>query len=493
MNLFGFLKKQKQLTQPKPQVRYVGLRNYDAAKTSDLYFNFSPAGGSADALLQGSLTRIRERSRDLARNNDYVKKFKRMVGTNIIGANGILFQSKVKDDNGKQDKSANDKIETAWWEWGKKGNCDVTGKYSFRKLCETIVTNAAIDGEVFIRKIKGVGHFGFALQLLEADHLNEGFSDAKRNIKMGIEFDAYGKPIAYHLYKYHPSDVTTAAKNESVRVPADEIVHVFLPDRISQTRGIPWTHAAVMKLKMIGGYEEAELVAARLGACKGVFFTKPAGENYVGDDTAENGDPIDEITPGMAQALPDGWDVHEFDPKHPMSTFSDFTKAMLRGVASGLDVSYAYLTNDLESFNYSSIRAGVLDERETWMNLQGWFIEEFMNDIYKEWLEMALLTQALALPFSKFGKFHAPFWMPRRWAWVDPQKDITANILAIKSGLKAPSMVAAEMGYDLEEVYEAIKRDDEMRKSLGITTIDDATLLQLLGSLAQNKEGANNE
>ncbi|MDR0666851.1 MAG: phage portal protein [Campylobacteraceae bacterium] len=466
---------------PKPQTKYIALRNYDAAKNSDLLFNYNGGNSSADALLSGNLSKIRNRSRDLARNNEYVKKFKRMVSSNIIGPNGIALQNKAKNKNGGQDKKTNDIIETAWWKWGEKGNCDVTGKYSFRALCSAIAANVCIDGEVLVRKIKTSD--GLKLQLIEADHLPEHFNDTHKNIKMGIEFDAYGKPIAYHIAKFHPSDLISTAQNEYVRIPSDEIIHVFLPDRISQTRGVPWVHAAVTKLKMINGYEEAELVAARLSAAKGGFYISPAAEDYIGDDTADNGDPIQEVTPGMLEKLPAGWDFKPFDPNHPTTAFAEFEKAVLRGIASGLDVSYAYLTNDLESYNFSSIRAGVLDEREAWMNLQSWFIEEFLNDVYKEWLKMALLTKAVPFALNRFDDLCAPFWMPRRWAWVDPQKDITANILALKAGLKAPSQVASEMGYDLEEVYEAIKRDQDMRESMGIQTASDAELLLLLANI----------
>ncbi|MDR2100113.1 MAG: phage portal protein [Campylobacteraceae bacterium] len=491
MKLFDFFRKFRPAPTQKT-VHAVKVRNYDAGKESDLLFNWSGGKSSADVLIMINLSKVRARSRDLVRNNDYVKKFKRMVGSNIIGPNGIMFQSKVVKSDGTQDKEANDTIENAFWEWSKKGNCDVSGKYSFRSLCTAVVSNTAIDGEVIIRKIRANdNYFGFKLQLIEADHLNENLNDYKRNIKMGIEYDIYGKPVAYHLTKYHPSETLYALQNEYIRIPANEILHIFLPDRISQARGMPWVHAAVTKLKMMGAYEEAELVSARVSASKGVFYTSPAGEDYIGDDTAPNGDAIDEITPGMAQKLPDGWDVKVVDPSHPNTAFAEFEKAVLRSIASGLDVSYAYLSNDLESYNFSSIRAGVLDEREAWMNLQSWFIEEFVNEVYKEWLQMALLTQAVPLPLSKFDELHKPFFMPRRWAWVDPQKDITANILAMKAGIKAPSMVASEMGYDLEDVYEAIKRDQDLREQMGITIANDVEIFQMLASIQGNNKGDN--
>jgi len=463
------------------------IRNYDAAKTSDLFHGWGNGNATADALLWSQLSKIRSRSRDLGRNNHWVRKFFKMVQRNVIGSSGIIFQSKVMDPNGKPDTMANQLIESAWAKWCK--SCDVTDSLSFKQFCTLAVGAVAQDGEVLIRIVEGYpNEFGFALQLIEADHLPEHFHDFKRNIRMGIEYDEWGKAQAYHLYENHPGDVHAAVSQKIIRVPADQIIHLYVKDRVSQGRGVPWMHAAMTNLKMLGGYEEAELVAARLGAAKSGFYTKPAGEDYESSETDEYGDPVQEVTPGMIETLPDGWGFQSFDPTHPTSAFKDFAKAILRGIASGFDVSYNYLSNDLEGVNYSSIRAGVLDERDAWMVLQSWFIERLNDRIYERWLKMALLTQQIPLPYSKIKKFNAPKWMPRRWSWVDPQKDMTSNILAMKAGFKSPSMIAAEMGYDIEEVYMSIKRDQELRKKIGITTASDAELLQLLSEINQQGE-----
>ena len=475
---------------PTPPVRTrTATRRYDGAQNSDLFHGWGVSNTTADAILWSDLSRLRARSRDIMRNNPYAKRFKRMVVSNVIGSQGIRYQAKVTDPSGATDTLANTKIETGWKEWARR--CDVTGKMSIRQLSEIALSNVVADGEVLIRKYFGRGRFGLELQLLEIDHLPENFNDTRRNIRMGIEHDDLGRPVAYWLYKHHPGEASAALSQELIRVPAEEIIHLYRPDRISQTRGVPWVHASMTNLKMAGGYEEAELVAARLGAAKGGFYKRPADEPYVGDDKdAETNDPIQEITPGMYETLPEGWDFVPFDPTHPTSAFSDFNKAILRGIASGFDVAYNSLANDLEGVNFSSIRAGVLDERDVWMMLQSWVIESFMDDVADEWLRMALLTQAVALPLSKLDKFRARQWMPRRWPWVDPQRDMTANILAIKARLKAPSMVAAEMGYDLEEVYSAIERDAKLREDKGITDIGDAEILHLLAQINQGDDHA---
>ena len=153
-----------------------------------------------------------------------------------------------------------------------------------------------------------------------------------------------------------------------------------------------------------------------------------------------------------------------------------------------LDVSYNFLANDLENVNYSSIRTGVLDERDAWRELQNWMIKHFLEPVFEKWLEMALLTQALPLPFSKFDKFNASTWQTRGWAWVDPKKDMESNILANKQGIKTQAEIVSEQGKDLEDVYSQLAKEKELREFYGITTLNDAELIEILGGQDENNE-----
>ena len=102
-------------------------------------------------------------------------------------------------------------------------------------------------------------------------------------LKMGVEVDKYDRPVAYHLYKDHPYDRVYLAQAQHIRVPADEIIHAYLPQRAEQTRGVSLVATAMANVKMLNGYLEAEIVAARVGASKMGFFTSPDGDGYVGD------------------------------------------------------------------------------------------------------------------------------------------------------------------------------------------------------------------
>lgn len=481
MKIFGLeIKRAKKETQ---------ARNYHAGVGSGVYGNWIATNTTADVDIRRDLKTIRARSRQLMRDDDYAKKFKRLLKTNVIGNVGIRLQSKSKKTDGSLDKKANEIIETAFKQWSKKGTCDVSGKYSFREIQRVVLGQIATDGEVIIRKVKGFNNkFGFSLQLLEADHLDENFNDSSRNIEMGIEFDKWGKPIAYHLFKTHPGRLSNSTF-ERERISADEIIHLYLHERVSANRGIPWMHTAMNRLKMLNGYEEAELIGARIGATKGGFYTYSDGSGeYTGDNTDDNGNIVNEIEPGQFELLPRGVDFKPYDPQHPTTAYKDFLKAVLRGISAGLDVSYNSLANDLESVNYSSLRAGTIEEREVWKELQSWLMENMLDDIFADWLEMSLLMNAVKLHFSSFDRLNNPYWLARGYTWVDPLKDMQSNVLANKEGLKTHTQIANELGMDLEELYEQLEKEKELRKQYGITTMGEAEIINLIGSSSYDEE-----
>ena len=59
---------------------------------------------------------------------------------------------------------------------------------------------------------------------------------------------------------------------------------------------------------------------------------------------------------------------------------------------------------------------------------------------------MALLSGTIRLPAGKFEKFNRPRFKGRRWSWVDPLKDIQANIEAVQNGFKNRADVIGETG-----------------------------------------------
>jgi lambda family phage portal protein len=329
--------------------------------------------------------------------------------------------------------------------------------------------------------------FGFALQVIDVDRIDTDYNVAaqgdQRQVRMGVGIDAYGRPVYYWLRTYHPGDMwmsgEVAQGVRRVRVPAADIIHRFVADRPEQLRGVPWMHAGMVQLNNLVGYEEAAIIAARVGASKMGFFTSPDGDpTPLADGADEDTDiPYTDADPGTFGTLPQGYGFQPFNPDYPHAMFGDFVKAALRGVASGFDVTYHSLGNDLTGVSFSSIRSGTLEERDLWMSKQAWFVDCFLEPVYREWLRMALAMGQITaangsqLPIEKLEKFSAHVWQPRRWQWVDPLKDIEAARLAIKTGVASPQMIAAQNGVDIEDVLDQIAAFEQRVKDKGVTMV----------------------
>jgi len=448
------------------------IRAYSGAKTGRLVSDWGTAATSANKEIREGVKSLRARARDLERNNDYVRRYLASLENNVLGSTGIKLQAKATDASGNFDSVANGMVERAWADWGKAANCTVTGRHTWLDVQRLALRSVARDGAVLIRKVRNWDNpFRFTLQVVEIDHLDVEYTaklGTGNTVRMGVETDKWERPVAYHLLTNHTGDEYLGKPTARERVPADEILQPFIAERPHQVTGVPWVASVMYRLNMLQKYEEAEITSARISSCKMGFYTKSeASEGYQGESDAA-GNLVSNAEPGQFEELPVGVDFKAFDPQHPSTAYGDFVKSTLRGIAAGLNVSYTSLANDLEGVNYSSIRAGLLEEREQWKSTQVWFIDHVVNPIFHEWLEYALLSGSINLPAAKVDKFARVEWKPRRWQWVDPLKDTNANILAVQNGFKSRRSIIAEAGGDVEDTFSEIAADGDLAEAKGI-------------------------
>ena len=437
-------------------------RMFDGARVDRLGTAWPTQPQTADDIIKKNQSVLVARSREQAANNDYAREFMRLCRTNIVGPRGIILQAKSIDSANKLDTQANEAIELAFDAWGKKQNCDVTGKQSWRAIQMACINSAAKDGEYMVRMVFGAdaGPWGFALQMLDPQRCPvDMVEDRLPNgnfIRFGIEFNHYGRPIAYYFQTTDDSaDNYIWAGKDFVRVPAAEIIHGFVEDIVGQKRGLPWMATGLFRLRNLGGMEDAALVNARVGANKMGFIKWADGTGPDWDDPENY---YVESEPGEFEILPEGAELQEWNPQYPNGEFAIFSKQMLRGIAAGFGVAYNNLANDLEGVNYSSIRQGTLNERENWKELQEWLIESLHQSVFEAWLPRALLSGRItvkgrSLKPERIDRYSQIEWQPRRWSWVDPQADVKAAETMKNNMLQSPSRIIREMGYDPDAVW----------------------------------------
>ena len=462
--------------QPAKAVRF-----FQAARVDRLTASWEASVNSINQELRSDLDRLRARSRDLVKNNDHARKFQKLVISNVVGPSGFLLQSRVHDAPNKPDQFASAAIESAFYDWCRRGQCEITGRMSFVDLCRALMGGMAPDGEYLVRQIHGASarnSYGYALQLIDVARLDTNYNQTEargRNaVIMGVEVDSYRRPVAYHIFTRHPGEGDAGGRYRE-RVPAEEILHDFITEHAEQVRGVPWMSAAILSMHHLAEFEKSALLAARKGADTLGFFVAPDGTTPpLANDEGADGEPISVSVPGHYDTLPDGYDFRPYDSKYPDAMLAAFSKNYLRRIASGLNVAYNGLANDLEGVNFSSIRSGVIDERDQWMTLQGWFVESFLIPVFTSWLKSSLLLGAIKLPngsplpATKLDKFITHAWQGRRWQWVDPKNDIETALISIRNGLSSPQQIAAQMGLDLEEVIASLAAANVMAEAAGL-------------------------
>lgn len=467
---------------PQPPRRASG---FAAANVSRLTSDLATAADFINNQLRYQGRILRARSRQAAQNNPFARRFAQMVVDNVCGPVPFRLQAKVKFKNGKLDTTANRRIEDEYRAWGRKGNCELSGRFSWNAMQRLLVRTLAVDGELLLRRYRGseYGRHGFRVQIIDVDRLddlkNQSLSGGGA-IHQGIEIDAQSRPVAYHILRRKPSHWQLGyTPRDSDRVPAEEVLHVFVPEFAEQARGFPWIYAAFLNLVHLGAFEEAAVIAARVGASQMGIIESPDGGKTLAEwsaaratadgNVAPPGDPSIQAEPGSFPVLPPGYKVSAgWSPKYPDEAIEPFVKACLRGIAVGVNVAYHNLSGDMEGVNYSSARIAELDERDSWMTIQNFVAEHLHDDIYSDFLQMSVLTGALPFDPGRLELYRDVYWQARRWAWVDPEKEVTAATKAIDARLKSRTRIIAESGEDIEDVFDEIKAEQDLAKEKGV-------------------------
>lgn len=451
---------------------------YAGAQVGRLTADWVTSCLSADGSIRGDFRLLRERARTLVRDNPYASRFVQLSAENIIGPDGIQLQCRIRRSDEEIDTDACDKVKAAWDDWSRPEHASVDGLLSMTDIATLAVTGWRTEGEALIRIWPGFDNrYGFALQVLDPDLLDHELNRAPardvNEIRMGVERNRFGRPVAYHIWSVHPNDYFGGTK-ERLRISADQIIHLYTVRRPGQTRGVTDFAPVLMDVQMLGGYQEAELVAARGAAANMGFITQK--EDAEGPDP-EAGDVAQiEQEPGTFHKLGPGEALQQYSPEHPVAAFAAFTASVLRAIAAGLNVSYSSLTGDLTAANYSSLRDGSLKERDGYKRAQTWIAAQLYRRVYLEWTRYALLSGAIDTRSTE----HA--WLPRGWAWVDPEKDITAAMLEVRAGFNTRSAVCAANGRNFEENIEQLAHEEDLADLYEVELSTDA------GSTAQPPE-----
>lgn len=470
-----------------------GLQRINARTRLELAYQFRGAEQSrirADWILGTSSSTapameratLRERSRDLNRNDAVASGATETLGINIVG-NGLQLQSRLRahrlgvtEERGKELQA---QVEQIWTDW--KPSADSSNLCDFDELQFLALRKIVEDGEIIALPIMANEKWRAikrAVELIEADRLvNHQATLSLSSVDSAIETGDRGQPVAYWIEK---AKQNPGQKSESVRIAARDdkgrpkILHLFPVRRPGQLRGVPWFSPVVTLFKDLADTIEAEVVAARVSACLAVFVTMNdpsfgALGNQTDTESSTNAR-IQSIEPGLVGYLRPGESINTLAPSRPGDTFAPFVEMVLRMIGSSIGLPYELLTKDFSKTNYSSARAAILEGRRMFTAWRSWFGRKFCQPLYDLVIEEAYLRGLLDVKdfYENRAEYTRAQWLGGGWGWVDPVKEVEASRKAVDYGLSTLADEAAGQGRDWEEILEQQKREQDKAASLGV-------------------------
>ena len=425
-------------------------RAYDAARRDHRTSSWNTSGSSANAEVGAAEEIVRNRSRDLIRNNGFALQIVETFADHVVGTGIVTAPVGLKGRNLQR-------AQRAWADWSEV--CDFDDDQDLNGLLWSAIKGMAESGASLIRfrRQSFNGRTTIAplrLQVIEPDFIDlmrTGTTAAGGWIDRGIEYDSDGRRVAFWLHDRHPGDVAQwrALSLRSERVPADELIYLFDKLRPGQDRGMPLLAPAIIPLQDLKGYMDAELVRKRIGACMvGVITTTDENGAVIGTGKGAAkptyGPQTQKMEPGLFTRLLPGEDV-SFNQVPADNSIDVVATQFLRQAAAAAGVMYEHATGDFSRVNYSSWRAGHHGFRRR-MERRQWnvAIHKACRPIAARFTEAALAAGLLPA---------GPTWRhtPPGFISVDPYKDAQADLANLRMGKVTLAQLVEERGYDYAE------------------------------------------
>ena len=427
---------------------------YDGSSAGRRAHGWYAPSSDANVELMGSLVWLRNRSRDLVRNNPYaVKATEELVGNGV--GTGIVPQSKTGN-------AGIDKIIDAEWPFFVEA-CDTPQRLDFYGMQALVMRTMAESGESIVRFRPRLAQDNLRvplqLQLLEADFLDHArtMGTVNGSVMQGVQFDLLGRRVAYWIFTYHPGGMLVLNPRGGILsqpVPADQILHTYRVLRPGQIRGVPWLTPVMLALRDLDDYADAERVRKKIEACVVAMITQPEGIEgswlgFKGNDPLTT-HPVESFQPGMTAYLKPGEDV-KFNNPPALGGYREYKTTELEEIAAGLGLPYELMTGDLSKVNYSSWRGGQLGFRNTienyrWLTLIPMFCMPVRRRVI-DTLVMLGKIPARAVDDPAIN-LYATQWTAPRFESVDPVKDAEAALKDIRMGRITWFEAVLANGYD---------------------------------------------
>lgn len=431
------------------------LAYYEAARPDRLRKNRRATASANDDVLRAGVP-MRQIARQLEQNYDLAVGVLNTLVVNIVGAQGIGVEPQPRQTDGSIHAPLARQLMELHQEWRKRP--EVTGQYDWPSAERILARTWLRDGEALLQLIAGtvpgLNHgtrVPFSVEMIEADYLPMDMNQGA--VVQGVELNAWGAPIAYHLYKTDPSDSLAAfSASATKRVTADRMLHLKIANRIRQVRGVSVFASVLNRFDDLKDYEESERIAAKIAASMAAYIKKGAPDLY-DPQQAEGGAARQmQFRPGMVfDDLRPGEDIGMIDTNRPNPNLETYRSGQLRAIAAGTGPTFSSVARKYDG-TYSAQRQELIEGYGVYATLAAEFVARVSRPVYERFVQAALASGAIVLPPDvRPETLLDATYMPPAMPWIDPKKEAEAwSILEDRCYASGPEIIRKRGGNPLD-------------------------------------------
>lgn len=453
-------------------------RPHEAAERSG-HRKFFTDGFGPNSIVGASASAIRAQARHIERNSDIGRGILRTMKNNIVGPNGIGVEPQPRRLDGTIHEEYAATLRRLYREFCRAP--EVTGQYTMSGLQRMVVGAWMRDGECFgqhlMGTVPGLQHGSsvpYSIENFESDFVPLDYSNGS-TITQGVEKNAWGRPIAYYVYKGHPKESTFLASGSAgmKRVGSERMLHIALRDRLGQMRGISEFASIIARLQDIKEYEDSERIAAKVAAALTAYVKRGSPDVYDpnadGNTDPATGEPMPRnisLAPGtIIDSLAAGEEIGLIDSKRPNPNVLPFRQGQLRAVAAGIGASYSTISRDYGG-TYSSQRQELVEQWINYATLTDEFTGQWLEPVWRNIVLMAHLSGVAPYPKDLLpGSADDALYIAQSMPWINPLHEANAYSILVQNGFASEVEVMRKRGVNprdlLDQITQWRKQTDE--------------------------------